>query len=146
MPEGTDGHIGIDETVADKKVDTEKRTTDEGEVHLQRARTLHQDGVNNYGTVLAVANGATGTIVTFVAPAGWRFAGFEAGGEGDGLFFVQFGVTTKYSRRTNIVNRHASVALPEPDATAGGQTVTLKVTNNSVDTADFEGTLLGVQD
>jgi hypothetical protein len=123
--------FGVDGTANDVS-DTDRLPVNEG------------DASNTYGEQLSVPSGNTVTLVTFVAPAAWRFTGFEAGGEVDGKFFVQFGASTKYVVRTNIANRQASLRLPHADPGAGGLTVDLKVTNTGETSGDYEGTLLGI--
>lgn len=102
------------------------------------------DAANTYGEQAGVPSGNTVTLVSYAAAAAWKFTGFIADGEADGRYFVQFDAVTKYQRRTNIAQRQAELILPNPDAAAGGTTVTLKVENVGEVAADFEGTLLGV--
>lgn len=136
---------------------------DIGGIHYQRFKlTLGADGVNDgdvgssnplpigqknatntYGEQAAVPSGNTVTLVSYSAGASWKFRGFVAGGEIDGRFFIQFDGTTKYVVRTNIAERQAALILPNPDAAAGGTTVTLKVESTGETTGAFEGTLLG---
>lgn len=102
-----------------------------------------KNATNTYGEQGSVPSGNTVTLVTYSAGASWKFRGFIAGGELDSKFFVQFDGTTKYVIRTNIAERQAALILPNPDAAAGGTTVTLKVENRGEATGAFEGTLLG---
>jgi len=106
-------------------------------------RPIKRNSNNTFGQ-LSIAASIQSTVVSFVAPAGWRFEGIIGGGESNGLFEVKFGAVTKYAVRTNIVDRKADFELPHPDASAGGTTVTVEVTNTGDQTGLFDVTLLGV--
>jgi hypothetical protein len=82
-------------------------------------------------------------VVSFVADAAWRFRGLAGSGNADGVWRVKYGVTPHYAVRTQIVSQVALLTLPNPDAQAASQTVTVEVTNLGTGVGDFECTLLG---
>lgn len=112
-------------------------------IERQRVETYGAPADNTFGEA-SVAPAATVSLVSFAAPVDWAFTGIVGGGEGDGLFEVLYGVTKKYAVRIDGQSRRPDFSLGNPDATAGGQTVDVKVTNNAGATANFEATLLGV--
>ena len=138
-----DSFIRVPADSVGKLVDTESVTTGSGTVQRQRIRSYEVDADNIYGENGTVVSGATATLVTFSAPAGWRFYGIVGGGEADGKYLVQYDAATQYVSRTNIARRDPSFILPVPDPDAGGTVVTVKVTNTSGFTAAYEATLLG---
>lgn len=101
--------------------------------------------VNQWGQALAVTNGATATIASIASSvAGYQIKGFTANGIGDGYFFIQVASITILSGRIRSAAPVYVLTLPNGIAVATGSTVTLKVTNESGSTADFEATLLGM--
>lgn len=99
---------------------------------------------NTYGTTTSLANAATGTLVNIASStAGYKITGFQGTGTGDGYFFIQVAGSTILSGRINVTQKSVSVLLPNPVSVTTATAVTLKVTNESGSTADFEGTLLG---
>ena len=100
--------------------------------------------INTYGTSGSIADGATGTIVNYTSPAGFKLKGFYASGEGQGYFYLQIGSgTTKYFYRTSVADKVAKVALPNPEAIPTSTSLLLKVDNENGDTRNFEGAVLG---
>jgi len=106
-------------------------------------QAIQRDADNNYGTQTGIAPAASATLVTKVAAAGWRFRGFIVTGDSDADVFVQFDAAVQYRKKLSIVDRAPELLLPEPDADAGGTTVTLKITNTGSASGAYEGTLLG---
>lgn len=99
---------------------------------------------NSWGQALATTSGATGTIVNIASSiAGYKIRGFVVHGTGDGYWFVQVAGTTILSGRTRATQPTLPVTLPNPIPVTTASAVTLKVTNESGSTADYEGTLLG---
>lgn len=141
--QGTDSFIRIQPESTGPKVDTLLYTINGQIVERQRVEVLQGPALNTYGEALAVLSTTTVTLVTYAAPADWQFKGIIAGGEGDALFTVKFGVTVVYRSRTNISSRRGDFQLIDPDPAAGGTTVTIEVTNNGAFTGVFEATLLG---
>ena len=107
--------------------------------------TLSQpSGSANWGQSLSATAGSTTTVVSLVSSlAGYRCMGMVCHGTGDGYFVIQIGGVSMISGRI----RSASPMLILP--IAGGilitvaSNVTIKVTNESGATADYEATLLG---
>ena len=100
--------------------------------------------INTYGTSGSIADGATGTIVNYTTPAGFKLRGFYATGEGQGYFYLEVGSgTTKYSYRTSIADKVARLELPNPEAIPTSTSVFLKVDNENGDTRNFEGAVMG---
>lgn len=102
------------------------------------------NAINNFGSTTALANAATGTLVNIPSSAaGFKLMGFTATGTGDGYFFVQVASVTVFSGRIHVGQKSIEVQLPNPQLVTTASNVTLKVTNESGSTADFEATLLG---
>ena len=141
--QGTDAFVQIQPDSTGKKIDVVRLTINGEAVERQRVEVLQGPALNTYGESLAVLSTTTVTLVTYAAPADWQFKGIIAGGEGDALFTVKFGVTVAYRSRTNISSRRGDFQLIDPDPAAGGTTVTIEVTNNGLSTGVFEATLLG---
>lgn len=139
----SDSFVRVPPDSTGRKVETEQLVVGANTVERQRVRAIDESADNIYGEQPTVTSGSTATLVTFSAPAGWRFYGFIGGGEADGKFMVQYDAATKYVSRTNISRRDPSFILPVPDPDAGGTVVTVKVTNTSDSTAAYEATLLG---
>ena len=100
--------------------------------------------INTFGTSGSIADSATGTIVSYSTPAGFKFRGFNATGEGQGYFYLQIGSgTTKYSYRTSVADKVARLTLPNPESIPTSTTLLLKVDNENGDTRNFEGAVLG---
>ena len=98
---------------------------------------------NAWGQALAQTAGATATIASLTAPAGYRVKGLVAHGTGDGYWFVQISSATVLSGRTRATAPMLVISLPDGISVATGSVVALKVTNESGSTADYEATLLG---
>ena len=99
---------------------------------------------DSWGQALAVTNGATATLVSIPsASAGYRIKGVLCHGTGDGYFTVQIAAVTVFSGRTRSTLPMLAITLPNGIAVSTGAAVALKVTNESGNTADYEGTLLG---
>lgn len=99
---------------------------------------------NNWGQALAVTAGATGTLASIASSvAGYQINGIVAHGTGDGYFFVQVASVTVLSGRTRATAPMLIVSLPNGISVPTASLVTLKVTNESGSTADYEATLLG---
>ena len=99
---------------------------------------------NLWAQSLAVTAAATATVVNIAsATAGYRVAGIVANGTGDGYFFIQINSVTIISGRTRSTMPTLLMMLPNSIVIAAGSNVTLKVTNESGSTADYEATLLG---
>ena len=99
--------------------------------------------LNQWGQALAVTAGATATLASVTAAAGYQVKGFSANGLGDGYFFVQVASVTVLSGRIRSTAPVFSLTLPNGINVSTGALVTLKVTNESGSTADYEATLLG---
>ena len=99
---------------------------------------------NNWGQSLALTAGATGTLASIASSvAGYQIKGFVAHGTGDGYFVLQVASVTVLSGRIRSTLPTLPLVLPNGIAVATGSLVTLKVTNESGSTADYEATLLG---
>ena len=98
----------------------------------------------NWGQTLAVTAGMTATIVNIVnSTAAYRCNGMVCHGTGDGYFAIQVDAVTLVSGRTRSTAPMLILPLAGGVAINTGSNVTLKVTNESGSTADFEATLLG---
>lgn len=129
------------------------------EASLGRAPTLEEMGcyppvpsgivgsspaIAQWGQAVAVTAGATVTLASITSSTpGYQIKGFTANGIGDGYFFIQIGATTVLSGRIRSTAPVYTLTLPNGIAVPTGSAVTLKVTNESGSTADFEATLLG---
>lgn len=99
---------------------------------------------NIWAQSLAVTNGATSTITSIASTvAGYQIKGLIAHGTGDGYFVVQIAGLTILSGRTRSTMPNLMIILPNGIAVTTGSIVSLKVTNESGNTADYEITLLG---
>lgn len=99
---------------------------------------------NNWGQSIAVTSGSTSTIISIASSiSGYQLRGFIVHGTGDGYWTVQVASTTVYSGRTRSTLPSLVIALPNGVAVTTGSLVTLRVTNESGSTADYEATLLG---
>lgn len=139
----TDSYVQIRPDSTGKKIDTVQLSIGGNTVERERVESVRNVAANTYGADASVAPAATATLVTYAAPANWRFLGILGGGEVDGLFAVKFDGTTKYAIRTNIAQRQACFILPNPDAAGASTTVTVAVTNTGEATGIYEVTLLG---
>ena len=93
---------------------------------------------------LAVTAGATATVVSIASStAGYQIKGLIGHGTGDGYFVIQVGGVTVVSGRTRSTAPMLQLNLANGIAVATGSAVTLKVTNESGSTADYDATLLG---
>lgn len=99
---------------------------------------------NKWAQALAVANGATATVVSILSSiAGYKITGISAMGNGDGYFVVQVAAVPVLSGRINWSNPNLAIILPNGISVVTGSAVTVQVTNISGSTADYEATLLG---
>lgn len=99
---------------------------------------------NNWGQSLALTAAATGVVINIASSAaGYQIKGFIAHGTGDGYFALQVASVTILSGRTRSTLPTLPISLPNGINIPTGSLVTLKVTNESGSTADFEATLLG---
>ena len=99
---------------------------------------------NAWGQSIAVVAGVTATLVNITsATSGYQVRGLVAHGTGDGYWFLQVSNVTVLSGRTRATSPTLVLSLPNGIAVTQGFTVTLKVTNESGSTADYEATLLG---
>lgn len=105
--------------------------------------TTPAPGRNTYGSAVGVAMGATVAVVSFIADAAFKFRGFVGSGDGDGTWRVAYDGAPQYMLRTNVASLTVDFRLANPDAAAGGHTVTIEVTNNGTGAATFEATILG---
>ncbi len=138
-----DSDVRIQPESTGPRVDSDSFTRASLLIERQRVESYDALADNTFGEA-SVAPAATVSLVSFAAPADWAFKGIVGGGEGDGLFEVLFGVTKEYVVRIDGRNRRPDFSLDNPDATAGGQTVDVRITNNAGSTVNFEVTLLGV--
>lgn len=100
--------------------------------------------INNFGQALAVTTGATATLANIASStAGYQIKGFIAHGTGDGYFSLQVASVTLLSGRTRSTLPTLVISLANGVNVPTGSVVTLKVTNESGSTADYEATLLG---
>lgn len=98
---------------------------------------------NRAGSALDLAPGATATLVSFVAPAGYGVQGMVVWGDGDGLFWIEVAGEARYHLASNAVLSSRALTLPVPDLDGAEAIVALKVTNTAESTASYRGTLLG---
>lgn len=97
-----------------------------------------------WGQAVAAVAGSTTTLVSIASSsAGMRITGIIASGTGDGYFAVQVSGLTVFAGRTRSTLPTLAIMLPNGIAPATGSLVTLKVTNESGSTADYDATLLG---
>jgi hypothetical protein len=99
---------------------------------------------NGWGSAVGVVAGETATLTELLSsPEGYRIKGFTANGTGDGYFFVQINSMTILSGRIRSTAPVYLITLPNGVLVTPASRVSLKVTNESGSTADFEATLLG---
>lgn len=97
-----------------------------------------------WGQALSVTTTSTATIVNILTSiSNYKIKGFICHGLGDGYFFVQVNGATVLSTRTRASFPVANIILPNGIAVPANSQITLKVTNESGSTSDYEGTLLG---
>ena len=101
-------------------------------------------GTANWGQSLAVVAGATATVVNIVsAPVGYQIKGMLCHGTADGYFSIQVDGVTQVSGRTRSTAPMLQLILPNGIGVTTAANVTVRVTNESGSTADYELTLLG---
>ena len=101
-------------------------------------------GSSTWAQSLAVVAGATPTVISIASTVlGYQIKGLIAHGTGDGYFFVQAGGLTVISGRTRSTAPMLQLLLPNGISVPAGSALTVKVTNESGSTADYEITLLG---
>lgn len=101
-------------------------------------------GTSTWAQSLAVTAGATPTVISIASTvAGYQVKGLIAHGTGDGYFVVQVGAITIVSGRTRSTAPMLQLLLPNGISIATASALTVKVTNESGSTADYEVTLLG---
>ena len=98
---------------------------------------------DSWGQSLSVTAGASATLASVTAPAGFQVKGFVAHGTGDGYFAVQVSGLTVLSGRTRSTMPTLVITLPDGIAVGTGAAVALTVKNESGSTSDYEATLLG---
>lgn len=92
----------------------------------------------------ALTAGATGTLTSIPSsPAGFQIKGLVAHGTGDGYWAIQVASITVLSGRTRATTPTLVLMLTNGISAPTGSVVTLKVTNESGSTADYEATFLG---
>lgn len=97
---------------------------------------------NFWGQSLAQTAGSTATLASI--SSGYRVMGFVAHGTGDGYFTIQVNSATVLSGRIRLSAPMLVVILGAGFDVVAGSLVTLRVTNESGSTADYEATLLGI--
>lgn len=103
---------------------------------------LPSEGSHTYGEA-SCSPGNVVTIITFEAPANWRFLGFLGGGDTDAEFWVEFDGDAKYRDETTIVKRRCAIELPVSDPDSRSRMIDVKVKNVGDGSALFDATLLG---
>lgn len=99
---------------------------------------------DNFAQALATTSGATATVINIASSvAGYQIKGMVCHGTGEGYFFIQINSVTVLSGRIRSTQPTLNINLPNGIAVTTASVVALKVTNESVSTADFEATLLG---
>jgi hypothetical protein len=101
-------------------------------------------GATSWGQSLAVVAGATASLVNIVSTtAGYQIKGLLAHGTADGYFAILVAGITLVSGRTRSTAPMLQLILSNGIAVAAGSNVSVRVTNESGSTADYEVTLLG---
>lgn len=100
------------------------------------------DARNYFGQAIAVAPGATVDVTVVIAVSDLKVRGFSATGEGDGYFALQVEGATILSGRIHMGRKSIVVSNFVGDMVEDSVTVSLKVTNESLLTSNFEGTIL----
>lgn len=97
-----------------------------------------------YNEQLTVASGATVTVVTYTVPVGktFYFDSVQASGDTVGLYTIFNGATTIAKSRSTYGQYNATFNLNGLPFVAG-QILSLVVTNDGTDVADFNGTIYG---
>ena len=140
-------HSGTAGTSQTRKI-TSENTAGALDVHVAggtvSASATTANAINTFGTSGSITDGSTGTLVSYITPAGFKLRGFVASGEGQGYYYLQIGAgTTKYSYRTIIADKNAQVILPNPEPIASSTNLFLKVDNENGNTVNFEGVVIG---
>lgn len=100
---------------------------------------------NSWGQSLGITSGATSVLVNIASSTiGYQVKGFIVHGTGDGYWTLQVTSTTIFSGRTRSTMPTLVISLPNGISIPTGSVVSLKVTNESGSTADYEATLLGI--
>lgn len=100
--------------------------------------------VASFGQSIGQTDATTVTLTNIpTTTAGYRIDGLIGTGTGDGYFTVQINSTTILSGRIRASMPTLYLMLPKGIPVTAGSSVTLKVTNESGSTANFDGTLLG---
>jgi len=106
--------------------------------------TSSTTGINTFGTSGSITDGSTGTLVSYITPAGFKLRGFVASGEGQGYYYLEIGAgTAKYMYRTSIADKNAQVVLPNPETIASSTNLFLKVDNENGNTVNYQGAIIG---
>ena len=101
-------------------------------------------GPTLWGQSLAAASGSTVTPVSIASSlAGYQIKGAICHGTGDGYFAIQVASVTVVSGRTRATAPMLQLILPNGISVATASNVSVRVTNESGSTADYEVTLLG---
>lgn len=97
-----------------------------------------------FGQALLVTDGATVTLAEILHTApGYAIRGMNVTGTGDGYFTIQVNSSTVLSTRIRSTQPTSLIELLNGIAVATGSVVALKVTNESGNTASYDGSLLG---
>lgn len=101
-------------------------------------------GSSTWAQSLAVTAGSTPTVISIASTiANYQVKGMLCHGTGDGYFFIQIAGITIVSGRTRVTAPMLQLLLPNGIGITAGSALTVKVTNESGSTADYEITLLG---
>lgn len=107
-------------------------------------KVLNATGSTLWGQSLAAVAGSTVTPVSIASSvAGYQIKGAICHGTGDGYFAVQVAGVTVVSGRTRATAPMLQLILPNGISVATASNVSVRVTNESGSTADYEVTLLG---
>lgn len=97
-----------------------------------------------WGQALATTANSTSVLINIpLSLPNYKIKGFIGHGLGDGYFFVQVNNSTVFSSRTRSTYPVTTITLPNGIVVTAGSQITLKVTNESGSTSDYEATLLG---
>lgn len=96
-----------------------------------------------YGTVQALAPGASGVVTQVVASNNFGFRGITATGSGDGYFELQVNNTTLLSGRIHAIERNLNLSVLGAYVIENGITITLRVRNDSESLCSYEGVIIG---
>jgi hypothetical protein len=116
-----------------------------GSGNISSNPVVEPPGTFNWAQSLSVTPGSTATVVNLLnTPAGYQIKGMLCHGTGEGYFFIQINNLTVASGRIRLTKPMIEVYFKNGISVPTGSQVTLKVTNESTSTADYEVTLFGV--